>query len=125
MMGVVVLMIVGGSGMTGYIYLYSSNWARLVLQFYSPRVKFPLELKYLLAKENSLELRYLEARSSPLKYLRHHQNAVMQLHVFLAQPISFKDVGHFLRHYTGLRRLGGFFLINRGVGIFCELLLLE
>lgn len=49
-------------------------------KFYSPRVKLPLEPKCLLAKENSLELRYLEARSPPLKYPRHHQNAVMQLH---------------------------------------------
>lgn len=49
-------------------------------------VKLPLKPKCLLAKESSLELRYLEARSPPLKYPRHHQNAVMQLHVFLAQP---------------------------------------
>ena len=77
-----VLVRVGGSGMAGD--LCSPKSARLVLQFLSPRVKVPQEPKCLLAKENTLELRCLGVEPPPSKYPQHHQNAVIQLHVFLA-----------------------------------------
>lgn len=65
-------------------HLHSALLARPVLQFFSLRMKHPQKPKYYLAKKNALELQYRGKRPPPSKYPQHHQNAVIQLHVFLA-----------------------------------------